>query len=165
MADQWLPLFTPSPSWLAHEQGTPGRPRCERIPDRPSGVGRHVGTGGSPSLTHQGLQVPQANPNTKSPSSVMTIILKSNPPSQRTAWRRRKEHLCCVPLGVPDRCALFPPPPQLQMKTRPFLLPRQGLMRTRRTPRQARKGCEPLPGLQFILRRLFTSLLTGWITL
>lgn len=103
-------IVNPPPSWPANEHGCPGRPRYEKILDRPSGVQRHVGISGSPSLTHQGPWGHQANPNTRSPSNII-IILKTNPPSQWMAWRRRKEHLCCEPLGVPDRCAPLPPPP------------------------------------------------------
>lgn len=124
VAGQWLPSLTPSLSRLANEHGSPGGPRCEKLPNRPPSVWRHLGTSGSPSLTRQGPQSHQANPNAKSPSSITIIILKTNPPSQRMSWRRRTEHLCCEPLGVPDRCALFPPPhPQLQMKTVLFFCP------------------------------------------
>ena len=95
----------------------------------------------------------------------MIIILKTNPPSQWTAWRRRKEHLCCEPLGsLTDVCL---PPPPTSCKWRPilFFCPDKDWWGFGRALRQARKGCEPFPSLQFILRRLFTSLLTGWILL
>ena len=75
------------------------------------GVRRHAGIGGSLSLTRQGLWGHQANPNTRSPSRMTAVILKTHPPSQWVAWRHRAAHLRRKPLGAPDRCALPPRPP------------------------------------------------------
>ena len=75
------------------------------------GVRRHAGIGGPLSLTRQGLWGHQANPNTRSPSRMTAVILKTHPPSQWVAWRHRAAHLRRKPLGAPDRCALPPRPP------------------------------------------------------
>ena len=68
-------------------------------------------------------------------------------------------------IRVPDRCVPSPPPTSCKWRPILFFCPDKDWWGFGRALRQARKGCEPFPSLQFILRRLFTSLLTGWILL